>query len=270
MHGFLARFLSNKVQTENRPARPRKSSTRLEVEELTPRVLPSATWLGMHGGHLVGHLGHAVGSGFHHSDGSESDSSTGSHAGDTHHGDGCASRANLAASLTDSGGATGQALFNATTGTLNVHVSGATADSSLDVTVDGMSVGSLTTDASGNGHSKFSNVTVNPGSAITVGDLSGTFSQVTLTAALSGSTDASGSAVFNSLENVLHVSISGAAADTTYNVSVNGVVLGQLTTNASGAAKLVVSPSGVTIQSGSTVSIADTAGDAAILQGTFA
>jgi hypothetical protein len=48
------------------------------------------------------------------------------------------------------------------------------------------------------------------------------------------------------------------------------VTVGQLTTNSSGAGKLRVSPSGVTIQSGSTISIADTAGNAAILTGTFA
>src|SRR5262249_33005081 len=104
----------------------------------------------------------------------------------------------------------------------------------------------------------------------TVGDLQGTFAQVKLTAALTGSGAATGSASFHTLRNQLHVSITGAAANTTYNVSVNDVVVGQLTTNSAGAGKLNVTPSGVTIQAGWTSSVADTAGSAAIVQGVFA
>src|SRR5207302_859299 len=96
---------------------------------------------------------------------------------------------------------------------------------------------------------------IQAGTAITVGDLNGTFAQVEFTASLTGATGVSGSAKYNAQKNALHVSITGAAADTTYNVTVNSTVVGQITTNSAGAGKLKVSPaSGVIITSGSTIS----------------
>ena len=132
-------------------------------------------------------------------------------------------------------------------------------------------VGTVTTDASGNGHARLTGVTAAAGDTITVGDLTGTFSQVKLSATLTGTaTGVSGLTEYNSVKNQLRVSISGAADSTTYNVSINGMVVGQITTNRRGYGHLKVTPSGVTIASGSTISIADTSGDAAILTGTFA
>ena len=108
------------------------------------------------------------------------------------------------------------------------------------------------------------------GSAITVGDLQGTFAQVQFTASLAGAAGVTGVASFNAAKNQLRVSVQGTAAGTTYEVTVNGTVVGQLTTDSSGAGQLRVWPSGVTIQGGSTVSVRDTAGSPAILDGVFA
>jgi len=233
----------------------------LGIEELMPRIVPNASSIGMTAGHLLGHDSHAV----------ISDTSTGSDAS-SHSlaGDTCAGGATLAATLTNASGATGQASFNATTGSLKVQVHGAAASTALNVVVNGTTVGTLTTDASGNGHAKLSNITAQAGSTITVGDLTATFAQVKFTATLSGATGVTGSADFNSLENKLQVSITGATANTTYNVTVDNVVVGQLTTNSSGAGRLKLSPANLTLLAGSTITVSDTLGNPAILQGTFA
>jgi hypothetical protein len=136
--------------------------------------------------------------------------------------------------------------------------------------VDGATVGTVNTNASGNGQAKLSNVSVQAGSTIMIGGLQGTFTQANLTASLTGATGVTGSSNFNTLKDKLRVSITGAAANTTYNVTVNNVVVGQITTNSAGAGRLKVKQPGVTIQSGSTVAVSDTLGDPAILQGTFA
>jgi len=137
-------------------------------------------------------------------------------------------------------------------------------------------LGTVSTDASGNGHAKFTGVTAAAGDALTVGDLTGTLAQVKFTATLTGAaTSVSGSSSYNSVKNSLHVAISGATASTTYNVSINGAVVGQITTNSNGHGRLKVTPTGVTIAAGSTISITDTAGSTAIpdrnvcLKGTF-
>jgi hypothetical protein len=93
----------------------------------------------------------------------------------------------------------------------------------------------------------------------------------TFVAALTGAGVASGTARFHSTKAVLRVAAAGAAAATTYNVTVNGTVVGQLTTNSSGAGKLKVTPAGgVTIEAGSTLAVGDTLGSAPILTGAFA
>ena len=98
-----------------------------------------------------------------------------------------------------------------------------------------------------------------------------TVNQVKFSATLTGTaTGVSGSTAYNSVRNELNVSIKGAADSTAYNVSINGTVVGQVTTNKHGRGRLYVKPTGVTIASGSTITIADTAGDAAILTGSFA
>jgi hypothetical protein len=270
---FFAKILGSKTRTTSQPQRLRQCLRAcVSVEELTPRVLPSATPIGLAAGHFASHHGPAIFSAASNTTGDASDqcsggdqSSTGPTAGDA-----CQGGATLFATLSDTSGATGTALFNATTGALTVKVTGATASTSLPVVVNGTTVGSLTTNASGTGYLKLSNITAAAGETITVGDLTGTLAQLKFTASLTGSTGVAGSADFNALKSRLFVSITGAAANTTYNVTVDNTVVGQLTTNSSGAGKLHLSLTNVTIQTGSTISIADTLGDAAILQGTFA
>jgi hypothetical protein len=249
-----------------KPARPRQQPKAFPyVEELSSRLLPNAGSFGLASGHLFSQHDHAF-----VSDASNGSTITDGWAASLHGGDGCAARATLVATLTDASGASGQASFNATTGVLNVQVQGAAASTSLNVAVDGTMVGTVTTDTSGNGRARLSNVTAQAGSTITVGDLQGALSQLKLTASLSGATGVTGSADFNTLRDRLHVAIRGAAPNTAYNVMVNDVVVGQVTSNSSGSAKLNVSPSSGTIQAGSTISVSDTLGNAPILQGTFA
>jgi hypothetical protein len=240
--------------------------TLLKLEALNARIVPCAGATGSAGGSAA----EAVRQQFA-SDRAGFDESGGGHHG---HGDCGAEHATLAASLSNSSGATGTARFSDTNGALNVSVTGAAASSTLNVTVTDngttTTVGTLTTDASGNGHAKFNNVTLAAGDTITVGDLNGTFAQATFTASLTGATGLSGSARFSSVNNRLGLRISGAAASTTYNVTINGTVVDQIITNSRGFGHARLTLSGVTIASGSTISIADTAGGAPILTGTFA
>src|SRR5262245_48223429 len=262
---FLARILGRKPTRRTGPGQARQQ-VRLSVEELMPRVLPSVN---------LGSAAAAGGAGHRHNHALFSDSSTSSgdagSQGAAHHSCGGAASnhgASLAATLSNSTGATGQALFNSTTGKLTVQVQGADANASLDVAVDGTSVGTLTTDASGSGKLSVTEATdaIQAGATITAGDLQGTFAPVSFSASLTGDSGASGVATFNSLKNLLLVSITGAAANTIYNVTVDSTAVGQLTTNSAGAGKLKIAPSGVTIQDGSMLAVSDTAGRAPILQ----
>jgi hypothetical protein len=275
MLGFFAKMLGSKMKRASQPQRLRQClRASIGLEELTPRVLPSASPFGLAGGHFAPEHGPAIFSGS--SSGTGGDSSGGMCTGGgqssgeggfgEHHDRG----ATLFANLSDSSGATGTALFNANDGNLFVKVTGATASSTLPVVVDGTTVGSLTTNASGSGFLKLTGITAAAGNTITVGDLTGTLAQVKYTAALTGSTTSvSGSADFNALKSRLYVSITGAAADTTYNVTVDGTVVGKIATNASGAGKLYLKLANVTVTSETAISIADTQGDPAILQGNF-
>jgi hypothetical protein len=253
---FLARLFGGKPVTVTRP-RPGRPQVRPGVEELTPRVLLNAGPLHMAAAPL--------------SHGPSAATMAGGCAGAGHGPDHGLPGANLAADLTNASGGTGTALVNSAAGALQVQVRGAAAGSTLSVAVDGTTVGSITTDASGNGQGKFTGVTAQAGSTIAVGDLQGTLAQFKFSATLSGTaTGVSGTAFYDSLKNQLHVAVSGAAANTTYNVTVGGTVVGQLTTNASGKGHVTLTPSNVTIQAGTSIAIGDTLGNAAILQGTFA
>lgn len=243
-------------QAPTKPVRPRVC---LGVEELLPRVLPSTTPLATGMGHGTGAPPALAGSAHRHAPHSLT-------------GDQCSHGAAFQASLTNATGATGQAMFNPTSGKVTVQVKGAAASSTLDVGVGGTKVGTLTTDASGNGKTTISvsGATIQSGTPITVGDVSGSFSQVEFTASLTGATGVTGNAKYNAPKNMLHVAIKGAAANTTYNVTVNATVVGTITTNSSGTGKLDVIPaSGIALKSGTTLSISDTTGSAPILQGTF-
>jgi hypothetical protein len=127
-----------------------------------------------------------------------STSTTGSGSG-TSTGCGHSQGTTLSASLSDSTGAgTGTATlttktsYGTNTTKLTVSVTGATASSSLDVVIDGTTVGTLTTDSTGAGTLTLSSnptgteqslpsnfPTVNSGSTITIGSLSGTFATST-------------------------------------------------------------------------------------------
>jgi hypothetical protein len=254
-----------RIASKTRVAPAARRNALIEVEELMPRVLPSANAFSLAWGHYAATHVHPS---FSADAGTTSArSSEGENCG---HGDHAAA---FVASLTDASGATGSAQFNPTTGKLTVEVHGAPADSSLHVEIDGASVGTLTTGTSGNGKVTLSvpNSSIQDGTVIMVGDLAGAFAQVEFTASLTGTTGASGSARYNSQGNTLHVSVFGAAADTTYNVTVDGTQIGQLTTDSSGAGKLKTTPaSGVVIAAGSTLAVSDTEGSGPILTGIFA
>jgi hypothetical protein len=235
--------------------------SRLGVEELSSRILPSAGC----GGAAAGASTQAARGALFSSAIAGTDDSF------DHGGHECgAAHASLSASLSNSSGATGTATFSESNGVLKVSVTGAAASTSLAVSVDGTSVGTVTTDASGNGSAKLTGVTASAGSTVLVGDLTGTFAQVKLSASLTGTTGVTGTASFNTLTGKLRVSASGLTAGTTYDVAVGGTTVGQITANSAGRGKLHVSPTGVTIASGSMVTFIATGDTTAILSGTFA
>jgi hypothetical protein len=252
---FASLFGRRKVQ----PRPVRITRPRLGVEELSERGLPSAGYMTAANGSTVAASARVLVSAARTDDAD----SHGSRCGE-------ASHATLAPTLSNATGATGKATISDTNGTLKASVTGVTASTELDVTVNGTAGGVLMTDASGNGTAKFTDVTANADSVVVVGDLQGTLERAKVTATLIGDTEVSGKMTFNSVKNSLHTSVDGEVAATTYNVSINGVVVGQLTTNSVGAGRLHVTPSGVTIVAGSIISITDTAGSAANLTGTFA
>jgi hypothetical protein len=263
---YLSTFFGGGVR---RPARP-APRPRLGIERLDARITPSCGGTGTASGSTAS----AAAARF------ASFMSSAAEWGDSH--DGCggghhAEHATLAASLTNATGATGTASFSEQNASLFVSVKGAAASTTLSVAVTDngttTTLGTVTTDASGNGHAKFTGATVTAGDTITVGDLNGTFAQVKFTASLTGATGSTvtGTASFNSIKNSLNLRISGADASTTYNVTVNGTVVGQITTNAHGRGHFRVTPSGVTIASASTITVVGTAtGSTPILTGTFA
>jgi len=232
------------------------------------------------------------------------------------------SETHLVASLTDNGAAAGQASYEAETehGTsqqqLAIHVTGAAANATLNVTVDGTLIGTLATDANGQGHVRFAsnptstnvqalpaNFAISAGSKITVGDaISGSFAVPTsggeghenehegsesqeneteLHASLTNNGVAAGQAAYHAeTENgvtrqSLRVKVTGLAASTTLNVTVDGTVIGTLTTDANGNGKarfssnpqnsnVIALPANFTLSAGSTIKVGDT------VVGTFA
>lgn len=256
-----------------RSRRPSQPRTRLGVEELNARVLPSAGCSMAAAG--ASSSGSAAAQSARVAFLADSSDSSGDHGG--HGGHGCdhgQGHATLSASLSNATGATGTATFSDSNGVLKVTVTGAAANSTLSVTVTDngttTTVGNVTTDASGNGTAKFDGVTLAAGDTIAVGDLNGTFAKVKLTAALSGDTGVTGSASFNSLRNQLKVSATGLTAGTTYDVAVNGTVVGQVTANPAGRARFHVTPSGLTVTAGSIITLTVSGGTSAVLTGTLA
>jgi len=221
----------------------------------------------------------------------------------------------LSAQLTDSSGtATGTAYYSTGTASgvteteFKVSVTGATASTTLDVSVGGTVVGQITTDTTGAGKLILSSnpvgsnkqalpanfpTTVAAGTAVTVGTLSGSLvtptqsssgcgahSGTTLTATLADptNTSAAGTATYwtgtidGTTVTKLKVSVTGATASSTLNVSVDGTIVGQVTTDSTGAGALILSsdPQGseqqlptnfpTTVAAGSTVTVGSITG----------
>jgi hypothetical protein len=185
----------------------------------------------------------------------------------------------LEASLTGSGGATGEAQFNSSLNSFELEVEGAPVSASLDVVIDGTKVGTLSTDDSGEGKFELVNVsfTVQATSTITVGDtanggLSGTFQTATesglpLHANLTGDSGAQGCAQFNGDNQTLHVQVEFATPNTSYDVSIDGTKVGQINTDADGLGALETTVGNLTVSAGSKLVIGDAASP--LLTGTF-
>jgi len=206
---------------------------------------------------------------------------------------------------------------------LKVNVSGAAANSTVDVTLAGVVVGQITTDATGAGSLKLSSnprnsteqglpadfpTDVAAGAKINVGDLAGTLSahgrleygehgqehahpRITsvLSTPLADATNTAGAgnvayrtgtlngAAFTELK----VNVTGAAPSTTLDVAIDGTVVGQLSTDSTGAGTLVLSSNPknandqqlpvdfpTTVVAGSTVSVGTATGTLAIATDT--
>ncbi len=188
---------------------------------------------------------------------------------------GCQSK-DLVATLTGVTGASGTATYNpnAASGQTNftLTVTGLTASSTFEVDVNGTSIGSISTDATGAGTLTLSSSTlaISSGSTIVVVDpqtsvtvihvldttdlLSGTFASsggsysgaTQFTATLTGATGTSGFVEFASSstagQNIFGLMVSGLTASTTYTVDVGGTSIGTFTTDANGAGSDVEQP----------------------------
>ncbi len=167
----------------------------------------------------------------------------------------------------------------------NVNVTGAMANSTLNVAIGGVVVGHIATDASGAGSLALASnptgtqqalpanfpTTISANSAITVGTLTGTLGsarvshKTELTAQLTGSTGSgAGHATFKSnMENgksSLTVSVTGLPANSTVNVTVGGTVVGQITTNGRGSGRLRLKNLSATVDAGSTITVGTLSG----------
>lgn len=171
------------------------------------------------------------------------------------------------AHLTGDPGVVGKAEFNASTKQFEIEIQGAQPLVDFDVLVDGVKVGTLSTDATGAGQLELSNVTfaVTGGSTISVGDpanggLSGQFlseAETEFKASIAGAL--SGEAEFNAADQQFVAKIEHAAAGTTYDVAIDGVVVGQITTDSKGKGVLQLSDFTTDIKDGSKITIGDPA-----------
>ena len=251
--------------------------TILGMEELQGRDLPSSHMLGAGMGMLDFHhvregttaMSAALRNSSSTTD-SDSDSET-TEAG--RHGHcGAGANATFTAALSNASGATGTAAYDAAKNSLFITVKGAGASTSLDVQLDGVSIGTLTTDANGDGSLKIKNLTsaVNASSALTVGDLTGSFTQVKFSATLAGDvTSVFGSASYSSTRQDLNVKLNGLSAKTTYSILVDGTSVGTVTTNKHGLARFHLNSSALSIVAGTVLTVVD-ASNTTVMTGTFA
>src|SRR5947209_5966322 len=118
MFHFFVSFLSRMTRKSSQAARSHVGPrNRLWVEELSSRVLPSASPLGLISGHSFDHHAHAIASSSSITASDASHSSNAAHASGT-----CAGEANFVANLTNASGATGTASFNSANNSLKVQV----------------------------------------------------------------------------------------------------------------------------------------------------
>lgn len=180
------------------------------------------------------------------------------------------------AHLSGGAGIVGKAEFNDSTKKFEVEIQGAQPLSSFDVLVDGVKVGTLSTNALGAGQLELSNVafTVTSTSTVTVGDpasggLTGQFLSETETefkAPISGGS-MRGESEFNAADQEFKAKIENAAVNSTFDVAIDGVVIGQITTNSKGKGLLQIHEFTTAIAEGSNITIGDPA--APLASGTF-
>ena len=181
-----------------------------------------------------------------------------------------------------------KASHGTSTTNFNVDVTGATANSTLNVAIGGVVVGQISTDATGAGSLALASnptgtqqalpgnfpTSVSANSVVTVGTLTGTLAstrvshKTELTAQLMDSSgNGSGRSVFESNtesgRTELAVSVTGLPANSTVDVTVGGTVVGQITTNSRGSGRLRLKNLSATVNAGSTISVGT-------LSGTFA
>jgi hypothetical protein len=190
----------------------------------------------------------------------------------------------LAATLTGSNGASGIATFaaNSATGntTLNVHASGLTADTTYTVSSGTTTLGTFTTNATGQGKLHVSSVSpaLTAGSVITITDpsgktaLSGTLAATNLFATLGGTSGRDGFASYHTNvftgSSTLRVGLFGLSANSTYTVQLDGTTVGTVTTNALGAGHLSTSSLSKPPAAGSVLTVLNASGTT-VLQGTL-
>jgi hypothetical protein len=205
-----------------------------------------------------------------------------------HHGDHCGhdqgAENQLEANLTGAGGATGTAEFDLTANTFELKVANAAPNARLNVVVDNNTVATIATDAQGNGELELSQPGITPkgGSTLVVGDinnggLSGTLAsnaenkadaelQVDLAPPVGGT--GSGTAEFKQHDQQrLEVKVRDLAANSTFTVTVDQTVVGQLTTDHNGRGELRLDSTTIGIKNGSVLTVGDIANP--VLQGTF-
>jgi hypothetical protein len=189
---------------------------------------------------------------------------------------------NLDAQLTGANGAEGEAEYNTTTNEFQLEIENVTPNTKLNILVGGQQVGTVTTDSMGNAELDLANVqlTIQGPTAVTLTDSTGTTvlqgafnssqeQEMEFEAQLASSTtSATGQAEFSGEESTLEISFEGGAANTTYDVVVDGTKVAQVTTDASGEGELELTGVSFTVKDGSTIALNDPTG-ATFLQGTF-
>jgi phage protein U len=198
----------------------------------------------------------------------------------------------LTATLTGATGTAGTATFTSSTtagtNSLGLKVSGLAASTSFSVMAGTTMVGTITTDAKGNGSLKLSSLaaTIAAGTALTLVDpgsatvLTGTFATATpcqpgsgLSAPLTGATGTSGNLHFltsaTAGQNAIDVQVKGLAASSTFTVNVGTTTVGSIATDANGKGQLKLTGLSTTAAAGTAVTILDSTG-ATVLSGTLA